>query len=581
MAYNGRGFPLGRNRRWTMLKRSPVLPALAVLAILCGVLSEYVVHADDAKPDKKSEAPALGSDWHNLRDGLDVLFEQLQKENGIRASKICDDDTFLRRAYLDLLGRPPLPEEIEAFAPGKRDSKGNRPSEKREALVDELLNSPEHALHFADWWTVVMIGREADGNASRYLHQYLQKAFAENKPWSAITTDLIATKGGKTPENPEIGYLMAFDNVDNDMIGITSKVFMGKQIQCAECHDHPYEHWTQNDFVAMSSFFRLSSVGARGEGADRYWFINDEVPKSAAELDRKVRINGKLKGPTPLGGETWKWQPGVTLREALAAWMTSPDNQWFRNMTVNRYMAYFLGMGFVTPVDDFNAINEPTFPIVLEQMGKDFAASGFDTRYLIRAIMNSTLYQREVDTNRTNRADFQYYSRTFVKRLTPEQIERSILHVIGYERLNPYQPVRDVADDKLTPEEKANKHIRDGVNNWKYHVGRLMRDAYGADPQMYEFGDFDGTLIQALLMMNGNLLDTGHLKNAVTDILARFKSHKDRVEQIYMTVLGRKPTSQDIAIMNGTFANWGSTDYAAYEDLFMALMNTTEFITNS
>jgi hypothetical protein len=91
MAYNGRGFPLGRNRRWTMLKRSPVLPALAVLAILCGVLSEYVVHADDAKPDKKSEAPALGSDWHNLRDGLDVLFEQLQKENGIRASKICDD----------------------------------------------------------------------------------------------------------------------------------------------------------------------------------------------------------------------------------------------------------------------------------------------------------------------------------------------------------------------------------------------------------------------------------------------------------------------------------------------------------
>jgi hypothetical protein len=331
----------------------------------------------------------------------------------------------------------------------------------------------------------------------------------------------------------------------------------------------------------MTAFFRLSGVGAKGEGADRYWFITDQPLKSERELASKARVNGKLTGPTFLGGEAWKWQEGVTLREALAGWMTSPENQWFRNMTVNRYMAYFLGMGFVTPVDDFNSINEPTFPIVLEQMGKDFAASGFDTRYLIRSIMNSTLYQREVDTNRSNRNDFQYYSRTFVKRLTPEQIERSILHVIGYERLNPYQPVRDVADDKLTPEEQANKAIRDGVNNWKYTIGRLMRDAYGADPQMYEFGDFDGTLIQALLMMNANLLDTGHLNNALKDILNRFKSHKDRVDQIYMTVLGRKPNSHDIAIINGTFANWGATDYAAYEDLFMALMNTTEFITNS
>jgi hypothetical protein len=560
------------------MTRSPLVFGLAAVAVLCGALSQYVVRADDTK---KTEAPKLGQDWRNLRAGLDTLFDELQKDAGIRPSKICDDDTFLRRAYLDLVGRPPLPEEVEAFAPGRKDSEGNKGAEKREALIDKLLASPDHALHFADWWTVVMIGREADGNARYYLHQYLQKAFAENYAWSRIVTDLVATKGGKTPENPEIGYLLAFDNVDTDTIGITSKVFLGKQIQCAECHDHPYEHWTENDFDAMAAFFRLSSVGAKGEGAERYWFLQDQPMNNARELAQKARVNGKLKSPTFLGGDTWKWEEGKTLREALAGWMTSPDNQWFRNMTVNRYMAYFLGMGFVTPVDDFNAINEPTFPIVLEQMGKDFAASGYDTRHLIRAIMNSTLYQREADTNRSNRDDFKYYSRTFVKRLTPEQIERSILHVIGYERLNPYQPVRDVPDDKLTPEEKANKAIRDGVNNWKYHVGRLMRDAYGADPQMYEFGDFDGTIIQALLMMNADLLNTGGLKNAVTDILGRFKSHKDRIDQIFMTVLGRKPNSHDTAILNATFANWGGADQAAYEDLFMALMNTTEFITNS
>lgn len=560
-----------------MAKRATLLFSLAVVTALCGALSQYVVKADDAR---KTEAPKLGEDWHNLRDGLDTLFDALQKDAGIRPSKICDDDTFARRAYLDLLGRPPLPEEIEAFGPGRKDKQGRRGAEKREALVDQLLNSPEHARHFADFWTVVMIGREADGNARRYLHEYLETAFAENRAWSQITRDLVATKG-KTPEDPAVGYLLAFDNVKNDMVGITSKVFLGKQIQCAECHDHPYEQWTQNDFEAMAAFFRVSSVGAKGDGADRYWFLQDQPINNAGELARKARVDGKLKSPTFLGGETWKWQEGVTLRDALATWMTSPDNQWFRNMTVNRYMAYFLGMGFVTPVDDFNSINEPTFPVVLEQMGKDFAASNFDTRYLIRAIMNSTLYQREVDTNRSNKADYQYYSRTFVKRLTPEQIQRSILHVIGVERLNPYQPVRDVPDEKLTKEEKDNKWIRDRVNGWRGNIQRLMRDAYGADPQMYEFGDFDGTLIQALLMMNTNLLDAGGLKTSLSEILDKHKSHKDRVYQIYMTVLGREPSSHDIAILNGTFANWKDQGDTAYEDLFLALMNTTEFITNS
>jgi len=562
-----------------MKKRSTVLFALAVLALTCGLLSEYEVRADEPK---KTEAvkPKLGQDWRNLRDGLNTLFDQLQKDAGIKPSKISSDDAFLRRVYLDLLGRPPLPSEVEAFAPGRKNAAGLKGQEKREALIEELLQHPEHAKHFADWWTVVMIGREADGNAQRYLRQYLEKAFAENKPWSQITTDLVASNG-KTPDNPEVGYLLAFDNVKNDMVGITSKVFLGKQIQCAECHDHPYEQWTQDDFGAMAAFFRLSSIGAKGEGAERYWFNVDQPITNERELATKVRMSGKHKGPTFLGGDAWKYQQGKNLRQALAEWMTSPDNQWFRNMTVNRYMAYFLGMGFVTPVDDFNSINEPTFPIVLEQMGKDFAASGFNTQHLIKSILSSNLYQREVDTNRSNRNDFQCYSRTFVKRLTPEQIQRSVLHVIGVERLNPYQPVRDVADDKLTPEEKANKAIANGVNGFRYNIMRLMRDAYGADPQMYEFGDFDGTIIQALLMMNADLLNTGNLKNSLTDILDRYKSHKDRVDQIFMTVLGRKPGSRDIAIMNATFANWGGTDQAAYEDLFMALMNTTEFITNS
>jgi hypothetical protein len=561
-----------------MLRRVPLLSGLALASLLFGALSQFVVRADDVKKSEAEERPA-GQDWGALRDGLNGLFGDLQKDAGIKPSKICDDETFLRRIYLDLLGRPPLPEEIEAFAPGRKDPQGRKGNNKREALIEQLLAHPDHAEHFSDWWMVTMIGRDADGNARRYLRQYLRQAFAENKPWDQLVRTLVTAKG-KTPENPELGYLMAFQNLKTDMAGITSKVFLGKQIQCAECHDHPYEGWTTHDFEGMEAFFRPFSTGQKGEGENRYWFNNDQPMRNPAEFERRIRMKGAYKGPTFLGGETLEFEPNLVPRDALARWMTSPENEWFRNMTVNRYMAYFLGMGFVTPVDDFNSINEPTFPVVLEQMGKAFAASGFDTHFLIKAICSSELYQREVGTNRSNRDDFMYYSRSFVKRLTPEQIQRSILSVIGVERLNQTPQIRDVPESKLTDEEKAQKKIRDGVQNWKNNLARLMRDAYGADPQMYEFGDFDGTIIQALMLMNADLLSTGALKNAVSDILQRHSVHRDRVYQIFMTVLGRNPSKREIAILEGTFSNWPNKNDEAYYDLFAALMNTTEFITN-
>ncbi|MCA8912576.1 MAG: DUF1549 domain-containing protein [Planctomycetes bacterium] len=566
------------------MKRSPLLVLLAVLAIGSMLLSQYAVSAQEAKKDhKKSEtdaAPAaMGQDWSKMRDGLNDVFSQLQKEAGIKASRVCDDDTFMRRVYLDLVGRPPLPEEIEEFNPGKKDSEGRKGNEKREALIDKLLATPEHAEHFADWWTVTLIGRDADGNSKRYLRQYLKESFAENKPWSEMVFDMVGGQG-RTPDNPEIGYLMSFENRKTDMAGVTSKVFLGKQIQCAQCHDHPYEDWTTDDFEGMEAFFKLFNTGAKGDGADRYWYTRDQVVHNKHEASAKVRLKGKYMFPTYLGRQTWEFEDGDNLRVSLAKWMTSKDNGWFRNMTVNRYMAYFLGMGFVTPVDDFNSINTPTFPVVLEMMGKDFAASGYDTNYLIRAICTSELYQREVDTNRTNRDDFKYYSHSFVKRLTPEQIQRSILHVVGVERLNKMEFVRDAETDKMTPDEKKVKDTNNQINGWKSNIGRLMRDAYGADPQMYEFGNFDGTIIQALMMMNADLMGPGNLKNCVRDIMDRYSKPADRITHIFMTVLGRRPSKVDIAILNGTVARWGGESEDAYTDLVVALMNTTEFITN-
>jgi hypothetical protein len=227
-------------------------------------------------------------------------------------------------------------------------------------------------------------------------------------------------------------------------------------------------------------------------------------------------------------------------------------------------------------VDDFNSFNQPPLPVVMEIMGKDFAASGFDMRYLIRAITTSKIYQREVNPNRTNREDRIYYSRQYVRSLTPEMVENSIFKVVGIDRLNPHGVVRDVPDNKLTEEEKRWKMTRDRIRNYKGYVRRLIRDAWGGDPVIKDVDNHDGNILQALMFLNAELIPQG-VNHSLQEILAKYEHPADRIKLIFMTVLGRKPSARDIARMNAIVAKWDGGD-TVYEDLFVALMNTTEFV---
>lgn len=557
-----------------------MLILLGALASLCAVLSQYDVRADEKKTETSEDA--LGQDWRSLRDALDTTFDKLAEDADIKPSGTCDDDTFLRRVYLDLVGRPPGAAEIEAFRPGSsKDVHGNRGDEKRAYVVESLLASDEHAEYFAAWWTTLAIGRDADGNSKRYLRRYLHEGFAENRPWSKMVYDMVAGQG-RTSENPEVGYIMSFQNRKPDMAGNTSKVFLGKQIQCAECHDHPYEDTTMDDFEGMEAFFRLTRTGARGSGSNRYWYTDDKIVHNKHDASNKVRMKGDYLFPTYLGRETWQFEnKEKSLRESLGEWMTGPDNTWFREMTVNRYMDYFLGAGFVVPVDDFNSFNVPTFPVVLDQMGKDFAASGFDTRYLIRAIVNSKIYQRSVKDNRTNRDDFKYYSRAHVRRLNPEQIERSIRHAVGIERLNPTGPVPDVPDKELTDQQKKDKRTGHLKGAWSRKIDGLMRNAYGNDPETRDLDDYGGTIVEALMFLNADLFGHKDLRTIIDVAMEDHTTRSDRVAVIFKAVLGRRPDRRDAAILRATALSWSEgNDRQVCEDLFTALMCTTEFTSN-
>lgn len=544
--------------------------ALAFAAAICGVAA--YVHAEG-----KTAAPALGQDFRKLRNALDEAYELLQKDAGVKAVRIADDHTYLRRVYLDLTGAPPSTAEIAAFNPGGRDAQRRSGQAKREALVEKLLESEQFADHMATWWRVVMTDREGGATFNNMLETYLRDAMRDNRPWNETVRAIIGAQG-RTPDNPALGYLLTFENDRAAMTGSVSRVFLGRQIQCAECHDHPYEaDWGMDDFEAFAGFFRLFRTASQGEGPERYWTSVDTPARDENDLQRRLRLSGKYKLPRFIGEGEFSFEKGKDLRAALAEWVTSPDNAWFREMTVNRYLDYFMGVGFVNPVDDFNSFNTATLPVIMEVMGADFAASGFDTRYLVRAITTSRMYQREVSPNRTNRHDRMFYSRQFVRSLTPEMVERSIFKVMGIERLNHHGYVPELPERQLSGEQMQWKGTRDRIASYRAHLRRQVALAWAGDPVVKDVDDHGGGMLQALMFLNSELFPST-LNHSLKDILATYSSDNDRARMIFMTVLGRQPTARDAAILNATVARWGDRGEEAYQDLFIALMTTTEFV---
>lgn len=560
------------------MSRKLILPALtAALVIGCLLASSQLAEGQKRKSRTAKVDDTAGKDWRVLRDALDETFETLQQDEGIIPAPITDDSTFLRRVYIDLTGAPPSPEEIAAFAPGHLKRKQTQ-QEKREALVEQLLASPEFNDHMATWWATLLSERVGYANMS---YQPLHTGFQNNIGWDTVVRNLMMPeppkKAGRSTVNlgyyaggyfQQLTYLQDFGY----LAGTPVKVFLGRQIGCAECHDHPYDDFTQDDFEAWGGFFK-TFVRAQKSGDETYLRITGDIPfKDTADLERQLQLTGKYKLPRYLDGTEWRHVPGKTPRQQMVEWMTSPENPWFREMTVNRYMDYFLGIGFVTPVDDFNALNDVTIPVILRVMGKDFADSGFDSRRLIRAIVNSRLYQRMAAPNLTNADDRMLYSRQQVREMTPEMMERTIMKVTGIERLN---PPRSAAGRRQAQTASAYGY----GSAYRMQIRAMLREAYEGDPVVKDVDDRNGNPMRALLFMNADLLPKGQ-KSTLTEILRRTQSKSLRGELIFQTVLGRYPTEREKEILDDTFVKWGGGE-EAYEDLFVALMNTSEFFNRS
>jgi hypothetical protein len=566
--------------------RSPLaLLFLASLTIAFVLAGAFTARADEPKDSKEVKTDKLGRKWEKVRDSLDEAFEAMQADAGIAPAPLADDGTWLRRIYLDLTGAPPSLEEIKAFNPSDKDPGRSHGQRKREELAERLIRSSAFEEHFAGWMATALVGRgSADfpnfGRAG--LQTYLQDSIEKNRPWNEVVYAMFA---GETQNRAFLNYLISSNDLGY-VAGTTARVFLGRQIQCAQCHDSKIDDTKQADFEAWQAFFKTFTREYVVEGETRLLMDEDMRYGTVGELQKKLDLKGEHKLPRFLDGKIWTTRDGRTLREAMAAWLTGKNNPWFAEMTVNRLMAYFLGVGFVNPVDDFNGLNEPTIPLILKVMGMDFAASGYDLRYLVKAIVTSRIYQRESTTNHSNMHDRVYYSHQHVRELSADSVARSIIKVLDLPRLNPERVQRQAAGPQGGGGGGAARPVVIDPNApetlfaYQARLQTLIDNAWDSDDGTKTVDERGGNIARALMFLNGEILPRG-MKTSLTELLDEPMSTKARVEAIFTTVMGRYPNEVELEQLVATVKEWANgqrLEKEIYEDLFIALMCTPEFI---
>ena len=487
---------------------------------------------------------------------LDKHINSTLKAEGIKPSKRSKDAEFLRRVHLDLIGKIPSVEQVVSFLD---DGSKN----KREKMIDELLGSEPFIDNWTRIWTNWLVGR--GGTERRFeLSNWVRDALARNLSYDRFVSALI-TADGKITENGAGGFLLRYDLSPIDLTAHTSRLFLGLPMQCAQCHDHLTEEWLQEDFYSIAAFFASTEY-------ERIYRKDEDGEQEEIDVVLKNIPRGSVYIPdaeqaTPprfLDGERYKGSP-MLRRRALSEWMTSKESPYFSRAIVNRIWAHFMGKGIVEPLDGFGEEYPPTHPELLDWLADDFVSHNYDLRYLMRTILNSQAYQRTSAANKNNADDEVNYSNAYLKPLNPEQFFYSMIEATGFDRL---QKRRDRG---------ALEHMK------RQYLERFI--FLLANGEMEELEAFNGTVPQALMMINGPLVNDSGDHNArgslINDILKRWRTTADRVDQIYLRTLSRPATASE----QSYFKRYENSSLyrdkeLPYEDLYWALLNSAEFSLN-
>lgn len=517
----------------------------------------------DAAPTNAPRRPSLPVDDQAVRataKRVDELLYAKIRQLQLEVSPQANDAEFLRRVTLDLTGKIPSANVAAEFLSVKN-------AFKRERYIRQLLDSPESSAYLARVWTTWLLGNatENEVEATR-LREWLQTAFAENRPYDEIARQLIAATG-PSHQDGAASYLLRYDLNPTELAARTSRFFLGLSMQCAQCHDHKTEPWTQRDFYGVVAFFSSThqeplyeDVFENGRRQRRY--VGSYLRDSEA-TPVTIPHKGTVVAPTYLDGSPARLLPGQSARQAYAEWVTHPDNSYFAKATVNRVWAYFFGRGFVEPLDGFGVKNPPTNPELLDFLARDFVERGYDLRYLVRVLLNTEAYQRSSKTTEKNKHDELYFTHALIRPLTATQLFSSLL--------------------EATEVESAEKRRRRDFEAMRRAYERQYEFLFGNDEREAEVSH-KATVSQALMMLNGALVNEGSRDVSGTrlDRILRTVSSRDkRLDTIYLTVLSRLPTPAERSYFRFYYEGSSYRDKdKCYEDLYWSLLNSAEFATN-
>ncbi len=517
-------------------------------------------------------AVPLGAPVENLppaKNFVDELVFANLREIGIPSSPVCDDATFLRRVTLDLCGR--LPTEAET-----REFLANQDPGKRDQWIESLLRSPEYADFFANKWTAMLKNRRDDASditSNFAFYSWVRDGLLANKPYDQMVRELLAATG-TVIANPPVAWYKRVKEPKQQMEDV-AQLFLGVRMQCAQCHHHPFERWSQDDYYGFAAYF--SQVGRKPSATRGEDLI---FHKRGVATATNIKTGAALK-PTPLGADSQVIAPDEDPRLKLANWMSSPDNPYFAKALVNRYWKHFFRRGLIEPEDDIRETNPPTNPELLAALEKHFVSSGFDLKALIRVLVQSNAYQLSSIPNEHNLVDQQNYSRYYPRRLQAEVMLDSIDDLTGAKTDFPNLPTgtRAIA----LPDNSYNN-----ASPFLKVFGRPENESVCECERVQS-----SSLAQSLHLMNAHdikaKLSTG---GGRAQTLAKAEQPaEEKIRQLYLIAFSRQPTESELkiateylseprtdAVGNPIDPNQAAVDN--FQDLIWAIINTKEFLFN-
>lgn len=533
-----------------------------------GVKGDTFVFARFSKYTTGAEMIVLPQDkhfkWPKITETsyIDQVVDAKLKYLRIVPSGLCTDEEFLRRAYLDIIGVPPTIDEYQKFIADKS-------RDKRTELVDILLQRDEFAdLWAAKWAEMLKIASDnnsafgTDRKPAYAYYQWIREQMKKDTPLDVFVRDQVAATGSNI-QDPAVNLytMIPAGNYDAKAVALdVAQVFTGIRIQCSQCHNHPFDRWTQDDFYGFVSFF--TGVKRKEESEAREFYVWDDPNAAPA----KHLLDNHPCPPKFLGGVEPDVK-GKDPRVALADWLTAKDNTMFRENMANRIWAHFIGRGIVDPVDDVRISNPPSNKELLTALGQHLADYNYDMKKLIRDICTSRTYQLSSVPNASNRDDDSFFSHAKLRRLRADVLLDSISSATGITTQFNDAPTGFRALQLYEGNRRSN-------NYFLKTFGLSSRDSVNVSETRLE-----PTLAQTLHLINGDTVESKiNRSTVVSDLLAQKKNPEAILDALYIRTLARKPSEAERKKLNPLIAS--NADRKTYDDIFWGLLNSTEFSFN-